>query len=344
MRLYGKRSIKNATQRSTNQASETRDAIVWAVLLQERYVQCKIQGSTEIVIAKWPSNWSSVPIWLRPGQSVRIVHRYGIRGFVEIVGLGQTIPTPGDGSGTLPPIDTPDDMIMAGLELLPVPQTPRLSVYVSVGTVRFSGMTHIVPPVLMPCDALVANMGLLLGSAAGVWNITSPASGFRYEMFCIDSTLAITKTTGATFTTNETKPTVPNNSLLIAYLLTYPELSAITQREIVDVYEPPIASEIRFTNTDQGGGVWHIAVNIYDQYGKLAYPPYTSGWVIKLSISVGDGTLDNNAGQTGASVLGTTNSAQYTFTFTKGIETDIMLSAEINQSTTFLSNITNLTV
>lgn len=86
MRTYGKRLIRGAADKATKQAAESRDAVLWDVLLTERVCRCKIQGSSELIIARFPQNWATVPEWAKPGQAVRIAHRGGIRGYIEVLG------------------------------------------------------------------------------------------------------------------------------------------------------------------------------------------------------------------------------------------------------------------
>ena len=103
MRTYGKRLLRGAADKAVKQASESRDAVLWDILLNERVCRCKIQGSSEFVIARFPQNWASVPEWAKPGQAVRIAHRGGVRGYIEVVGFGRAIPTPVSGSASPKP-------------------------------------------------------------------------------------------------------------------------------------------------------------------------------------------------------------------------------------------------
>ena len=79
MRTYGKRLLRGAADKAVKQASESRDAVLWDILLNERVCRCKIQGSSEFVIARFPQNWASVPEWAKPGQAVRIVFSDGAK-------------------------------------------------------------------------------------------------------------------------------------------------------------------------------------------------------------------------------------------------------------------------
>ena len=220
MRTYGKRMIRGAADKVTKQATESRDAVLWDVLLTERVCRCKIQGSSELVVARFPQNWATVPEWAKPGQAVRIAHRGGVRGYIEVVGFGRAIPTPVSGSATPTPV-SPNDAILAGCLIKAIPQTPRMSVYITTGWVRLDGEELAVPAVAMAEDgALKMDMGITMGEAAGVFNVSAPgARQFRYDLFSLSPSLVVTCTAGAAFTSTESKPALPGGHLPIGYLL-----------------------------------------------------------------------------------------------------------------------------
>jgi hypothetical protein len=120
MRLYGKRFLGNAVDASIQQASETRDAVLMNVLPSQRLAQVQIQGSTELVTAFYPNNWQSTPAWLKPGNSVRITHKGGIRGNIELTGDGQVVPTV-SGNTVAPTIPASPDAVLEGLQIMPLP-------------------------------------------------------------------------------------------------------------------------------------------------------------------------------------------------------------------------------
>ena len=186
MRTYGKRLLRGATDKATRQAAESRDAVLWDVLLTERVCRCKIQGSSEFVIARFPQNWATIPEWAKPGQAVRIAHRGGIRGYIEVVGFGRAIPTPVSGNATPTP-STPDDAILAGCLLKAISQTPGMSVYVTTGVARFNGAEYAVPAVAMTAGSVFKmNIGLSMGDVAGVFSMSAPSAGqFRYDLFSL---------------------------------------------------------------------------------------------------------------------------------------------------------------
>ena len=309
MRTYGKRMIRGAADKATKQAVESRDAVLWDVLLPERVCRCKIQGSSELIVARFPQNWATVPEWAKPGQAVRIAHRGGVRGYIEVVGFGRAIPTPVSGSATPTP-ETPSDAILAGCLIKAIPQTPRMSVYVTTGWARFSGEELAVPAVAMAAgSAFKMDMGIAMGEAAGVFNISAPSAGqFRNDLFSLSPSLVVTKTAGAAFTIAESKPALPGGHLAIGYLLVRGGQTVITATDIGQVWSVPVPASIDAVAVDNGTD-WSIVANVKDQYGNGTTTPL--GWNLTATIASGDGSIAPTSGNTGSS-------SSFTFTYTVG--------------------------
>ena len=309
MRTYGKRLLRGAADKAVKQASESRDAVLWDVLLAERVCRCKIQGSSEFVIARFPQNWASVPEWAKPGQAVRIAHRGGVRGYIEVAGFGRAIPTPVSDSATPDP-GTPANVILAGCVLKAIPQTPGMSLYVTTGWVRFGGVEIAVPAVAMTTGSLFKmNMGMAMGEVAGVFTVAAPSAGqFRYDLFSLSPTLAIAKTAGAAFTTVESRPALPSGDLAIGYLLVRGGQTVITAADISQVWSAPVPSSIAVAATDNGAA-WTLVANVKDQYGNAITA--ASGWNLSATITSGDGSLAPASGNTGSG-------SGFTFTYTEG--------------------------
>ena len=309
MRTYGKRSLRGAADKAAGQKVESRDAVLWDVLLSERVCRCKIQGSGELVVARFPQNWASVPEWAKPGQAVRIAHRGGVRGYIEVVGFGRAIPTPVSGSATPTP-ETPSDAILEGCLIKAIPQSPRMSVYVTTGWARFSGEELAVPAVAMAAaSAFKMDMGIAMGEAAGVFNISAPGAGqFRYDLFSLSSSLVVTRTTGAAFTITESKPALPGGHLPIGYLLVRGGQTVIAASDIGQVWSAPVPASIDTTATDNGEE-WSIVAGVKDQYGNGITTPF--GWNLSASIASGDGSIAPASGNTGSG-------SSFSFTYTEG--------------------------
>lgn len=291
MRLYGQRLLKNASKRATKQSVETRDAILWDVLKSDRVCRCKIQGSNELVIARFPQNWATVPSWCRPGQAVRIVHRGGIRGYIEIAAYGRAIPTPVSGNVS-PDIPMPEDAILTGCAIKAIPQNPRMMAWVSIGTVRFSGAIHIVPAVSIANGGSLirADMGLVFGQVAGIFEISTPTDNkYRIDAISIGTDLVVAITTGSEFTEEAYYPTIPTGNLLIGYLLVRSVQTEITADDIALVWSAPTASKLSASAFEKEGS-WVIDVSVLDQWNNAILT--NGGWSISAEVEEGEGTLD----------------------------------------------------
>lgn len=324
MRLYGQRLLKNASKRATKQSVETRDAILWDVLKADRACRCKIQGSNELVIARFPQNWASVPSWCKPGQAVRIVHRGGLRGYIEIDGYGRAIPTPVSGSVS-PSITIPEDAILTGCAIKAIPQDARMMVWINVGTVRFSGATHTVPAVSIANGGglIKADMGLVFGQVAGIFEINTPAANkYRIDAISIGADLVVVITTGTEFSKEAAYPTIPSGNLLIGYLLVRSGQSEITADDIAMVWSVPTASKL-FASASENEGSWLISVSVFDQWDKGVLT--NGGWSISAEVEEGEGSLD-------AEIKNSDTGSTCSFTYTPVAEdTSVFIHFELNQ-------------
>jgi len=88
MRLYNGRLLKTRVRRQITQAQELRDAIVMDVNPGSHYCRVKIQGSNTLIKAWYPENWESTPVYLKPGNAVRINLPGGNKSRIEIMGHG----------------------------------------------------------------------------------------------------------------------------------------------------------------------------------------------------------------------------------------------------------------
>jgi hypothetical protein len=122
MRLYNRRFVTRSVERQTQAVQETRDAILWSVDTANKLCSVRVQGSNEYVIAHYPENWEQIPVWLKPGNAVKIMHTGGVRGWVEVVGHGQVVPTPVTGASA-PTSTSGVDSILTGCELVELSDT-----------------------------------------------------------------------------------------------------------------------------------------------------------------------------------------------------------------------------
>ena len=117
MRAVGRRSIRNQAKRMADARSIEMDAIVYSITTTTRQCTVKIQGSDTAVVCDYPEGYMQTPFYLKVGQAVRIQRKGGIRGRMEVIGIGQTIPT----GITLPIISTGEDAILTGIKVLAIP-------------------------------------------------------------------------------------------------------------------------------------------------------------------------------------------------------------------------------
>jgi site-specific recombinase XerC len=116
MILYGGRVLNSAAAKTRDQVAETRDAILYDIP-GNGICRVQIQGSTELITARFPQNAESAPAWLKPGNAVRITNRGGLRGYIEITGHGQLLTT----GVSAPTIPTPADAVLTGCAVVAIP-------------------------------------------------------------------------------------------------------------------------------------------------------------------------------------------------------------------------------
>jgi len=118
MRTSGKRSLHQQSRHAADNRAIEMDAIVFDVTPSTRTCRVKIQGSDTTIVCDYPEGREQNPFYLKPGQAVRIQRKGGIRGRMEVIGIGQTIPT----GVTMPVIATPPDAVLTGLQVLALPE------------------------------------------------------------------------------------------------------------------------------------------------------------------------------------------------------------------------------
>ena len=180
-----------------------------------------------------------------------------------------------------------------------------------------------VPAIKMAAgSAFKMNMGIVMGEAAGVFNISAPSAGqFRYDLFSLSPSLVVTCTAGAAFTTTESKPALPGGHLAIGYLLVRGGQTVISAADIGQVWSAPAPASIETVATDNGAE-WSITASVKDQYGNAIATPL--GWDLAVNIASGDGSIAPASGNTGSG-------SSFTFIYTEGtagslVAIDITLS------------------
>ena len=221
MRLYGKRYSKQFIDRTVKKKTENRDAILWDFDWTSNTARVKIQGSNKYVYAHFPQNWRKQPYWAKEGNAVRIRHKQGLRGYVEIVGEGRSIPTPMEG-GIFPPAADLPDAILTGLEMSAA-IVPTLGVVVTTGTFRINNTVYSHSPDIAGYIVMDDPAPMIMGSndIMGVGEIavsfdTAPVvdGEFRYDLVAIGEDNTLDYITGEVSTT-PVKPDIPVNHLQV---------------------------------------------------------------------------------------------------------------------------------
>jgi hypothetical protein len=236
-----------------------RDAVIWSVDTSNFYCLVKVQGSATTIKAHYPRNWRVTPTWLKPGNAVRIRHRSGVQGYIELVGHGRAIPTPVEGDA-LPIPGSQADGIITGMNILEY-DGGGMNIIVEDGTYRIDGVVYVFTAgvtgyVVMDDPApMIMGSGLVMGWGGGVTPVVidaAPAAGYgRYDALVIasDGTVDVIKGTASSLATEPPLPSVPSNHILIGYLFIHSGMTSIPANAIGVMWTAPRAVEVVATST-----------------------------------------------------------------------------------------------
>lgn len=309
MRLYGRKFAKQFVNKQVASRDETRDAILWDIDTVNNIARVKIQGSNELVIAHYPRNWKAIPYWLKPGGAVRIIHRSGVRGYVELAGEGRAIPTAVTGAST-PTTGTGADGIIAtdatGTYLSISETDPEsMAVLIYGGTYRINNTVYDTNPppldyITMSNPApMVMGCGTVMGSKALKIQInTAPSAGnFRYDLICVGIDNIIDYIAG-TASSTPVKPSVPADHIAINYILVQGSVTEIYDHDVGAIWVAPVPTTLNIVLGD-AEFAWDagddypettIAVTVKDQYGNtISASP--DQYTITLTKSYGTGQV-----------------------------------------------------
>jgi len=330
MRLYGKKILRKFADKRANRRTETRDAVLWYVDRDNNTCRVKIQGSSEYVIAHFPRNWKKTPYWLKVGNAVRILHRSGVRGYVEVIGEGRAIPLPVEGSA-LPDPPTLPDMILSGLELLPT-APESWAVLITSGVYRIGGELYyftaeIIGGAIIMNDPAPMTMGasiVMLGRTQYVAELDpAPAAGyFRYDAFCIGVEGEIVYLKGTASKTNPVKPTIPSGHLQIGnYIFVQGADTEVESTDIGAEWAPQLPTSIDVSYSEEfewdGGDntpEMNISCTVKDQYG-FTLTTSSGGFTLVLEKIAGIGQLWSVQSGYDSDEVQNTTSASYTFKY-----------------------------
>lgn len=293
MRLYGGRLLKNNTRRQIVAAQEMRDAVVMTVVSASRYCTVKIQGSNTSIKAWYPENWESTPVYLKPGNAVRINLPGGNKSRIEVMGMGMLLPTAVPGGSVTPTPAVLADTVLTGCTLIPA-NPASMGVTVIPGTYRIDGTTYTLSGLVMD-DAGVTmdRYDLILDQVGDVVSFdASDSSHYRYDLVVAgeDGSADVVKGTNATG--EPTFPTVPADHVQLAWVLIYPNMAEVTEGDINRKYTDPVATKLTCVIEDDelswGDTSTTITIYVKDQYGNVISDSYYITMEWKLT---GNGTL-----------------------------------------------------
>jgi hypothetical protein len=281
------------------QQVETRDAVVYSIDTQTRKALVKIQGSSVLIVAHFPSNMEQMPSWLKVNNTVRITHTEANRGRVELTGPGFLKPTPVAGDPGSPSLPIPSPVRISGLNILAT-NPPSMDVTVTAGSFRLNNIIY-----TLAADDTVT--------------IPSISTSFRYDNLNIGANLTIDVQSGTDAET-PVMPTVPAEHLKLGHVLTRVGMTVINQIDINRLATTRVPSYIVMTITDAELG-WaeastSVTVTVYDQYGDAINPETT--WEVTLSIANGNGTVENSDEETSTTeITGESATSAVVFTYTR---------------------------
>jgi len=225
MKLYGRKRIARGVEHRITMHRPDRDAIIWSMSVANHYAMVRIQGSDTLIKAHFPKNWTDQPYWLKVGSCVRIRHRGGRTGYIEIIGEGRAIPSAQSG-GSSPDLPALPDAILSGL--IVTPGTPEgMYVAISSGTYRINSGFYVFealpitaplmadPPPMIMYAASTVTMGD--GEYRQAINAAPAAGKSRYDLLSIGTDGAIDYQAGTpvNFVTEPTVPTLAADHLTV---------------------------------------------------------------------------------------------------------------------------------
>lgn len=301
MRFSNNKIIKSTVKKSIDYTIETKNAILWDHLPAQRICRVKIQGSDKYVIAYYPEGWHMVPYWLKPGAPVRIAHVGGIRGRIEVVGIGQTIPT--TTGSALPEPDDDIDSIINGLNVTQIPNSPQMAVMVYVGEYRIDGVIYTLTPIKMSATSnYIFGMGGAMDQVAAVVDIdAAPSTGyFRYDLIVVGTDGIVDYVKGDV---SDTSPEVPEGHIQLAKILITSETTAIYNDNIGKLWTERVPTKLNIEYTGVGqemdwGEIYSgIEVTVLDQYGGVLNrnPADDKAWYMTLTFLSGNGQIKGDS-------------------------------------------------
>lgn len=324
MRAGRRKFLKRAMDDAASRRVESRDGIIWSIDAGGR-CRVKIQGTNELVTAHFPRNQAARPPWLRVGNAVRISHRGGVRGYIEVSGQGRAIPQPIAGSA-MPPPGTTKDGIISGM-VVAATDPPSNSVTISSGSYRIDGTVYNYSGQHSGYQVMQADSDMVMGvptvATMGVPTFELPpgpsAGYFRYDIVVIGADRVTDYIVGTQARSNPPMPAVPSHHLLLAFILRIGGETVIINDRIGIAWSVPMITSVA---AEVAGSIpWNtptrsIGITTLDQYGRPISAPAT-GWNAKVSIVMGTGQICSafSGCSTSSAVQPMVGTSSYTFTY-----------------------------
>jgi len=354
MKLYGKNFADKAIKKRTRVRTESRDAILWNIDWVNRICNVKIQGSNELVAAHFPQNLAALDPFMKEGNAVRIAHRGGIRGFIEVIGHGMAIPTPVAGA-THPTTSGLADGVITGMQVW-ADDPISMDVQIEDGTYRIDGLTYSLSggafgvfmsttdPIIMTDPYAPAIMGdaditefimtatdpitmsedyteATMGDVYDTYTIDAPPGGnqLRYDTFYVGIDGIIHYLKGTAASSSPTKPAIPADNVQIGeYILIWTGMTEVTGQNIGMEYEVPTPSDITITATSPMPWLTveeNVVISIVNQYGWAISKTYNA----TLQLIMGTGEIwSAQTGYHSSLVTQQFNGSGYTFKYSRG--------------------------
>lgn len=324
MRLYDTKRFDRGLSRRFRSHSWGRDAIVWDIDEVNFIMRCKIQGSNELILCHYPRNWQTLPPWCKRGNAVRIAHKGGVKGYMEVLGHGRAIPTPVAGT-QLPESEPLFDTILTGGETLPY---AGMTIEVTDMTFRINETIYGLAgddPVMDAGGSLTMDDPPPVGMGEGNKYITldaAPAVGSaRYDLLVVGTDGEIDVIKGTAASTSLVMPSVPANHVKVCHVLVLGGSTEITSSMINALWEEKVIAGLQFDVSNGTGTinandefVWHLTnmtpycqftATVIDQYGWDYNPSGNTEFVFQLMYGTGGIAYPLNGDYGSATVIRT---------------------------------------
>ena len=355
MRMYGRKFVSRSFGKQTRIRTESRDGVLWAIDWDNRICNVKLQGSNELVTAHFPQNEATKMSFMREGNAVRLIHRGGVRGYLEVVGHGMAIPTPVSGDFH-PAISGLPDGVTEGCQIIPT-DPASMSVTILDGYYRINGVLYSLsggasgyeamaagsevimnddyPPMVLGQDEDLIGMAvdsdvimddvfppMTLGDPIDDYELDPAPSGnkFRYDCFYVGTDGIIIYLKGDESSSNPSKPDIPGGTVLIGqYILIWTGVTEITGQNIGMEWTEPYASDVEFNCLDEFP--WDGGDNTPETNVKITilnqYGWAISGsYTIVLNMLLGSGQIYSaQTGWHGSEVSQNIDGTNYTFVY-----------------------------